>query len=153
MYYYSADYSTREVVNVSKLTDKQRKQVIADRADGMSLRKLAAKYHVSDTTIRRTLANDTETAQKVAEKKEQNTADILAYMESKRDKVIEIVDIGLNLLPEKLADATPVQITTVIGTLFDKWAIINGRGPTDETQEDELSKSLKELAEGLESDD
>lgn len=140
---------------MAKLTDKQRKKIVADRADGMSLRQLAKKYHVSDTTIRRTLANNPDTAQKVAEKKEQNTQDILAYMESKRDVVCEIIGKGLSVLnsDEKLSEASPAQITTALGTLIDKWALITGRGPADIAQEDELSKSLKELAKELDSDE
>lgn len=54
---------------MAKLTDKQRKKIIADRADGATLRALARKYHVSDTTIRRTLHNNPEVAEKVARKK------------------------------------------------------------------------------------
>jgi DNA-binding transcriptional regulator YhcF (GntR family) len=140
-------------VIVAKLTDKQRKQIIADRADGLSFRNLATKYHVSATTIQRTLQNDPETVQKVTQKKEENTADILTYMESKRDIVCEILGKGLDVLndEEKLKDATPAQITTAMGTLIDKWAMINS-GPTDETREDELTKSLKELGKTLESD-
>lgn len=140
-------------MNLAKLTDKQRKQIIADRADGMSLRKLAAKFNVSDATIRRTLANNPEAAQKVAEKKEQNTQDILAYMESKRDVVCEIIGKGLSVLnsDEKLHEASPAQITTALGTLIDKWAMISGGSP-DESKDDDLSRSLKEMAEELESD-
>ena len=59
--------------------------------------------------------------QKAAEKKAQNTADILAYMESQRDVVCQIIGNGLAVLndPAKLAEATPSQITTAIGTLID----------------------------------
>lgn len=61
--------------------------------------------------------------QLVTQKKEQNTQDILAYMDSKKDIVCEILGKGLDALnsPDKLAEATPAQITTAIGTLIDKW--------------------------------
>lgn len=136
------------------LNDKQRKQIAADRADGMSIRQLAKKFGVSTTTIQRVIKRDPEITQIVTDKKEQNTQDILAYMESKRDIVCEILGKGLDALnsPDKLACATPAQITTAIGTLIDKWAMVSG-GPKDETIEDELSKSLRELAEELKSDD
>lgn len=138
---------------MAALNDKQRKQVAADRADGMSIRQLAKKYDVSTTTIQRVIKCDPEITQIVTEKKEQNTADILSYMDSKKDIVCEILGKGLAVLndEEKLREATPAQITTAMGTLIDKWTMFGG-GPKDETSEDGLSRSLRELAESLESD-
>lgn len=137
----------------ARLTDRQKKRILADRTDGMSLSQLSIKYGVSKTTIHRTLKSDPETERKVTEKKEQNTADILAYMESKRDKVCEIIGIGLDTLPDKIRNAkTASDVTTALGTVIDKWAMISG-GPNEDAAEDGLSRSLRELAEGLESDD
>ena len=137
----------------ARLTDKQKKKIIADRADGLSIRQLANKYHTSTTTIHRTLKSDPETEQKVTQKKEENTADILAYMESKKSVVCNIIGIGLDVLcdPEKLKTANPSQITTALGTLIDKWVMVNGSGGT-EVKEDGLSASLRELAKEMESD-
>ena len=39
----------------ARLTDRQRKMIMADRAGEMSIRQLANKYHVSTTTIQRVL--------------------------------------------------------------------------------------------------
>lgn len=110
----------------AKLSDKQKKSIVADRADGLSGRELARKYHVSETTIRRVLSADKHTAEKIAQKKAQNTADIFAYMEGKRDVVNEIINKGLTVLnsEEKLAAASPAQITTALGTLIDKFTAI-----------------------------
>lgn len=137
----------------ARLTDKQKKKIIADRADGLSIRQLANKYHTSTTTIHRTLKSDPETEQKVTQKKEENTADILAYMESKKSVVCKIIGIGLDVLcdPEKLKTANPSQITTALGTLIDKWVMVNGSSGTD-AKEDGLSASLRELAKEMESD-
>lgn len=139
---------------MSALNDRQRKQVAADRANGMSIRQLAKKYGVSTTTIQRAIKCDPEVTQIVTEKKEQNTADILSYMDSKKNIVCEILGKGLDVLndEEKLREASPAQITTALGTLIDKWAVIGG-GSKDEAEEDDLSRSLRELGEGLESDD
>ena len=65
--------------------------------------------------------------------------------------VCEIISKGLQALnePGKLADASPAQITTAIGTLIDKWAAISG-APGDTVKEADLSRSLKELAGELE---
>ena len=48
-------------------------------------------------------------------------------------------------------EASLSQITTALGTLIDKWAMISD-GPSDNAKEDELSKSLREMEEELESD-
>lgn len=63
-------------------------------------------------------------------KKEENTADIIAYMESKRSVVCEIIDKGLDVLnsEDKLTEATPAQITTALGTLIDKWTTTQEAG-------------------------
>lgn len=137
----------------ARLTDKQKKKIIADRADGLSIRQLANKYHTSTTTIHRTLKSDPETEQIVTQKKEENTKDVLAYMESQKQLVCEIIGKGLMALndPQKLAKANPAQITTALGTLIDKWVMVNGSSGT-ETKEDGLSASLRELAKELESD-
>lgn len=137
-----------------RLTDRQRKKIIAERADGASLRHLAAKYRVSDTTIRRVLKSDPEMSRKVAQKKEQNTADIIAYMEEKKNTVCEILGKGLDVLNdrEKLAEATPSQITTALGTLIDKWTGINAPSADTDT-DDPLSRSLYDLAKELRGDE
>ena len=51
-------------------------------------------------------------------------------MESQRDIVCQIIGKGLAVLndPEKLAEATPSQITTALGTLIDKWTQVQGMG-------------------------
>lgn len=112
---------------MAKLTDRQRKRIIAERADGSSLRELAKKYHVSETTIRRTLKNDPETAQKVAQKKEQNTLDMLAFMDSRKDQAQSVIDSCLTALvnPEKIESASFSQIATALGIVVDKFASIS----------------------------
>lgn len=130
----------------ARLTDKQKKKIVADYLETGNYRAAARRNHVADGTVKRIVLECGDIEQKVAQKKEENTADILAYMESQRGLVCEIIGKGLNVLndPEKLAVATPVQITTAIGTLIDKWAAVSGGG-TDESQEDDpLTKSLKE---------
>lgn len=109
-----------------KLTDKQRKKIIAERAEGKSLRELARKYGVSDATIRRTVNADPEMSQKVAHKKRACEESILAHMEAKRDVVNEIITNGLTALadPEKMRAARPDHITTALGTLIDKFVPI-----------------------------
>lgn len=112
----------------ARLTDKQKKKIIADYVQLGSYNAVAKKHRIADSTVKRIVLSDTEMQKKVEQKKEENSADILAYMESKKDVVCEIIGIGLEVLrnPEKLATANPTQITTALGTLIDKWATMNG---------------------------
>ena len=137
----------------ARLTDRQRKKIIADYLDLGSYNAVAKIHGVSRQTVKNVVTADPEIGRKLQQKKEENTADILAYMDSKRGIVCEILGKGLEALndPEKLKEATPAQITTALGTLIDKWAMISGR-PSDNGKEDELSKRLREMAEELESD-
>lgn len=107
----------------ARLTDKQKKKILADYLECESINHTAKLNGVSWCTVKAVLEKMGETAEKLEQKKAENTADILAYMESKRDIVCQILDKGLNALndPEKLSAATPAQITTAMGTLIDKW--------------------------------
>ena len=137
----------------ARLTDKQKKKIIADYVQLGSYNETAKVNGVSLNTVKKIVQGNADIAEMCNEKKEQNTVDILAYMESQKGIVCEILQKGLAALnsPEKLAEASPSQITTALGTLIDKWAMISG-GPSDNGKEDELSKSLREMAEELESD-
>lgn len=137
----------------ARLTDRQKKKILADYLETQSVNAAAKKNKVSWDAANKVLKEAGEVEKKLEQKKDQNTADILAYMESQRDIVCQIIGKGLAVLndPEKLAEATPSQITTAMGTLIDKWAMIGG-SPADTVREDALSQSLKEMAKELESD-
>lgn len=138
----------------ARLTDKQKKKIVADYLELGSYNATAKANGVSKDSVRRIVQDSEDFAQKAKQKKDENTADILAYMESQRGLVCDIIDKGLLELskPGKFERATPIQITTALGTLIDKWSMVTG-SPTDTAQEDDLSKSLRELAEELENDD
>ena len=138
----------------NRLTDRQKKKIVADYLELGSYNAVAKIHGVSRQTVKNIVTSDTEIGHKLQQKKAENTADILAYMESKRGLVCEIIGKGLAVLndEEKLREATPAQITTALGTLIDKWAAVSGSA-ADEIKEDGLSKSLREMAEELESDE
>ena len=138
----------------ARLTDKQKKKIVADYLETESYNATAKMNGVCGQTVRRIVDESQGITENLKRKKDENTADILAYMESKRGVVCEIIDKGLAALnsAEKLANASPAQITTALGTLIDKWAAVSG-GSRQESNEDGLSRSLRELAEELESDD
>ena len=139
----------------NRLTDKQKKKIVADYLELGSYNATANRNGVSNHTVKRVVLEVPEISKKVKQKKAENTADILAYMESQRGLVCEIIGKGLNILndEEKLREATPAQITTALGTLIDKWAAVSGSAASESREDDPITKSLKEMAEELESDD
>lgn len=133
----------------NRLTDRQRKKIVADYLELGSYNAVAKLNGVSKDSVRRIVQNCEGFDQKAQQKKAENTADILAYMESQRGLVCEIIGKGLAVLndEEKLREATPAQITTALGTLIDKWAP-KGQpvGGKDHVEDDPITKSLKEEA-------
>lgn len=140
-------------VMAARLTDKQKKKIIADYLETESYNATAKKNGVCGQTVRRVVEESQGIAENLKRKKEENTADILAYMESKRNAVCNIIEVGLRVLPKKIEDArTASEVTTAIGTLIDKFTAFGG-ATAETAKEDGLSKSLREIAEDLESDD
>ena len=105
-----------------KLTDRQRKEIIVDRAEGMTFRDIGRKHGVSDATVRRTCKADPETAQLVAEKKEQNTLDMIQFMEGQKPKIQELLKNIVEAMndPVKLARTNPRDLATAYGIIYDK---------------------------------
>lgn len=137
----------------ARLTDRQKKKILADYVQTNNYCATAKINGVSATTVKNLVRANADIVEKCEKKKEENTADVMEYMNDHKDLVCSFIGKGLEMLndPEKLAAANLSQITTAMGTLIDKWAMIGG-GPSDNGKEDELSKSLREMAEELESD-
>lgn len=136
----------------ARIPDKKRKKIVADYLELRSINAAAKKNKVSWKKAKEAIEADKELTKKLEHKKEENTADILAYMESKRDIVCEIIGKGLAALndPEKLAAATPAQITTALGTLIDKFTgpgLTGERISTDMAEDNEILKEMFKRAE------
>lgn len=138
----------------ARLTDKQKKKIIADYVELGSYNAAAKANGVSLNTVKKIVQENADIAEMCNQKKEENTADILAKMDERKDKVCNIIDLYLDELLNisQFKNLTPNQLTTAMGTLIDKWTAISG-GPADTAKEDDLSRSLRELGKELESDD
>lgn len=138
----------------ARLTDKQKKKIVADYVQLGSYNAVAKIHGVADSTVKRAVLAYPDMQKKAEQKKEENTADILDYMERQRDDVCEVLEICLSELKkaERYEKTPPQQIATTMAILIDKYTAFGG-GPKDETEEDSLSRSLRELGEGLESDE
>lgn len=105
------------------LTDKQKKQIIADYATLGSYRAVARKHKVSDTTVRTVILSDPETLQKTAQKKDQNTADILQFMDAQKEGVCSLISLYLKEMqnPKRISRASVQSLATSLGIVIDKF--------------------------------
>lgn len=117
-----------------RLTDKQKKKIVADYLETGSFRAAGRKNNVCGNTVKRVVDECSDIEQKIAQKKQKNTEDIIEYMEKQKNIVCEIIGKGLAILndEEKLKEATPSQITTALGTLIDKFTSEKLSGSTED---------------------
>lgn len=107
------------------LTDLQKKQIIADYATLGTYAAVARKHGVSRNTVKAAVNADAETAAKCHQKKDENTADILQYMEDQKDDVCNIISLYLSALqdPKRLDRASVQSIATSLGIIVDKFSV------------------------------
>ena len=108
----------------NKLTDKQKKKIIADYIESQNYTQTGIKNKVDTETVRRIVKADKDFARKSEKKKEKDTKDILEYMDTIKEKQKRIIDLSLQALEDKLESPdmfTNVKdIATVYGVIFDK---------------------------------
>ncbi len=148
----------------ARLTDKQKKKIIADYIQLESYNAAAKMNGVSHQTVKRIVLENPEMDRKLQQKKEENTADILEYMERQKNGVCEILDICLNELrnPEKYTKVPPQQIATTLAIPIYIYTDKKDNRAANSDKElsqlynalmeedDALTASLKELARELE---
>lgn len=118
----------------ARLTDRQIKKIIADYAQLGSCNAVAKLNGCAPNTVKKFVQNNADIAELCRQKKEENTADVLAYMDAHKDLVCSFIGKGLELLndPDKLKAASLSQITTAMGTLIDKWAMVQEKTGNDD---------------------
>lgn len=136
-----------------RLTEKQKMKIVADYLETQSINSAAKKNSVSWASAKKVLEESGEIEKKLEQKKEQNTADILAYMDTKKDVVCAIIGDYLEALrdKEKIEKATTVQLSTTLGTLIDKFTMVS-KEVGQNNKPDPLSKSLEDMGKELTGD-
>lgn len=108
----------------NKLTDKQKKKIIADYIDNNNYSETARMNNISETSVRRIVKGNEGITEKVEQKKEENTQDMFEYMKNKDNDKKRIVDLCFEALDKKLSNLdmfTNVKdIATVYGIIMDK---------------------------------
>ncbi len=133
---------------MAKLTDKQKKKIIAETVQGATRQALATKYDVSMSTIQRVLNNDPALTEKVKKKKEENLVSVFAFMDTKKETVCDLIDKLLVAMndPEKIK-ATPLsQLATTMGIVIDKYTATESMQPSN-NKENNLFEALNACSE------
>lgn len=108
----------------NKLTDKQKKKIIADYIDNNNYSETARMNNISETSVRRIVKGNEGITEKVEQKKEENSQDMFEYMKNKDNDKKRIVDLCFEALDKKLSNLdmfTNVKdIATVYGIIMDK---------------------------------
>lgn len=109
-----------------KLTDAQKKKIIADYINNNNFHETGRLNGVHPSTVKRLVESDydKDLQQKAIQKKEDNTKDILSYLDSIAEEQKEIIKLSMNALKSKLENVdmfTNVKdIVTVYGIIYDK---------------------------------
>lgn len=139
----------REVVAVSakRLTDRQKKKIIADYVQLQSYARTAKLNDVAESTVRKIVKDNPKCADLCALKKEQNTQDMLSYLGGKRGEAQDLLGLYLQAMadPDKIAEATLPQLSTAFGTIVDKFAMLGDQSGV-EAPDDGLLEALNAAA-------
>lgn len=132
----------------ARLTDAQKKKIIADYVEVGSYAATGRMNGVSDKTVKAIIDADPETSRISEQKKKRNTLDMLQYMDDRRKKAQKVMDIYLEALsdPEKIKSASLSQIATAFGIVIDKF-VKNTNATSDLNKLDEILTNIQTLDE------
>lgn len=109
---------------MAKLTDSQKKKIIADYVDNQNYSETAKINSVSVDTVRRLVLNDDEVVNNLKQKKLENTQSTIEYMQTQHETKKRILDKLLKAIEEKSDNVdmfTNVKdLATAYGIILDK---------------------------------
>ena len=107
-----------------RLTDKKRKQIIADYVDCKNYSEVARKHKVSATIVKRIVVSNPESTKMFEQKEDEITNEVLNHMEAQAEKKIKVLDAILSGMLEKAENVdmfTNIKdLATAYGILMDK---------------------------------
>lgn len=103
-----------------RVTDRKKKKILADYVDLESYNAVAKANGVCGQTVRRIVEESQDISDNLKRKKEQNTLDMLAFMDSRKEKIQSVIDLLLEEMPNKIQKASLVQCGTVYGILVQR---------------------------------
>lgn len=120
---------------MGKLTDKQRKQIIAEYVAGdgaVSQQQLAERYGVSRQAISKILT-DEESCEKLRNKKKENELSMVAFLDSRSQKAKDLIDKILDTLPKDFEKANMKQKAGLLKILTEVFGKPKEEGASGET--------------------
>lgn len=129
----------------ARLTDRQKKKIVADYVELKSINAAAKRNNVSWKKAKDVIAEDEELTKKLEQKKEANTLEMLAFMDSRKEAAQIVIDKYLEALADsqKLKKASLAQIATALGIVVDKFTKNTANGNDSLNKLDELLKGFK----------
>lgn len=130
-----------------RLTDKQKKKIIADYVECGNYSEVARRHKVSDYTVKNIINADLETLRKLEHKKEENTKSVLEHMDNRADDVKSLIDrYMLEFMDEDKIKSLPLnQLSTVFGTIIDKFTMKERLGIEKEIENRKKLDDLRQL--------
>ena len=109
---------------MAKLTDKQKKKIIADYVETQNYSETARRNNVSDVTVKDVVTKNETTLKKLEQKKQENTQSTIEYMQTQHESKKRILDKILKAIEEK-ADNIDMftnikDLATAYGIILDK---------------------------------
>lgn len=141
---------------MAKLTDKQKKKIIADYVENQNYRETARINEVSVDTVRRLVLNDDEVVKTLTQKKQENTQSTIEYMQTQHESKKRILDKILKAIEEK-ADNVDMftnikDLATAYGIILDKELKVLELNKKNDNNEDlekvkDIMVSIRRIAE------
>lgn len=133
-------------VMAARLTDKQKKKIVSDYIMLGSYNATSKVNGVSPNTVKKIVNGNADIAEKCEQKREQNTLEMMAFMESRKVDAQNVVDKYLKALanPEKIEEATLSQIATALGIVVDKFTRNTSSGNDSLNKLDGLLKEFRD---------
>lgn len=140
---------------MAKLTDLEKKKIIADYVDNQNYSETAKMNNVSVDTVRRLVLNDDEVVNNLKQKKEENTQSTIEYMQTQHETKKRILDKILTAIETKAEDVdmfTNIKdLATAYGIILDKELKVLELQRSKSETENELTK-LDELLKEIKKD-
>lgn len=140
---------------MAKLTDLEKKKIIADYVDNQNYSETAKMNNVSVDTVRRLVLNDDEVVNNLKQKKEENTQSTIEYMQTQHETKKRILDKILTAIETKAEDIdmfTNIKdLATAYGIILDKELKVLELQRSKSETENELTK-LDELLKEIKKD-
>ena len=133
---------------MAKLTDKQKKKIIADYIETQNYCETGRMNNVSDMTVKRIVDSNKDVMKKVEQKKLENTQSTIEYMQTQHMTKKRILDKILKAIETK-ADNVDMftnirDLATAYGIILDKELKVLELQRANSTNTEELNK-VKEL--------